>query len=585
MQPAVRTGAVRRRSFVAGAMGLTAAATSGLLSGCGPDEAVGASPESLAAPPVTPGPKTGGIVYPDGYVGPVARKLGPIVTEPTKFVVVVPQDLTVGDWAKNKFTKWLEQRTGITIEFRQVAGADEDVTIKVNAMIAAGDIPDAFMGVKFSPSQLYLYGAQNLFVDQTAYTDKYAPNLQQMFHDYPLAKKLSTSPDGNVYVYPSFNDCYHCRAGKSRTWINTRWLRQVGLAIPKTTDEFREVLRAFKKADPAGGGRTLPFVGYKEDGTNQVTVDKFVMNSFLFNPTSPWLVVDGGKVKAAYSQDGWREGLKYLRTLYGEGLLNRDAFSMTAEQLQRAGNNKDGSLLGVFQGNYWGSAMDVDVEDPNARWHDYEALPPLTGPDGFRVANWDHYTGFDPRLVITRRCRRPDLLVKWADFQLDLEVMMAAYAGPGSWSFAKRGDKAISGQQALFGISGTWAPDKTKDTWAQRNPNYRSGDFRLSERVDPTKPTFEKPLYEQTRDRYFPYAEPIEQQFPPVALEGDQAALDASLLLDLSGEVVQTMARFVTGKADPADDGQWNDYLGRLDKIGLRPYLDIQQAAYESFQG
>lgn len=132
------------------------------------------------------------------------------------------------------------------------------------------------------------------------------------------------------------------------------------------------------------------------------------MNSFLFNPTSPWLVVDGGKVKAAYSQDGWREGLKYLRTLYGEGLLNRDAFSMTAEQLQRAGNNKDGSLLGVFQGNYWGSAMDVDVEDPNARWHDYEALPPLTGPDGFRVANWDHYTGFDPRLVITRRCRRPD---------------------------------------------------------------------------------------------------------------------------------------------------------------------------------
>ena len=111
------------------------------------------------------------------------------MTEPTKFVVVVPQDLTVGDWAKNKFTHWLEQRTGITIECRQVAGTDEDVTIKVNAMIAAGDIPDAFMGVKFSPSQLYLYGAQDLFIDQTPYIDKYAVNLQQLFHDYPLREE------------------------------------------------------------------------------------------------------------------------------------------------------------------------------------------------------------------------------------------------------------------------------------------------------------------------------------------------------------------------------------------------------------
>ena len=71
---------------------------------------------------------------------------------------------------------------------------------------------------------------------------------------------------------------------------------------------------------------------------------------------------------------------------------------------------------------------------------------------------------------------------------------MGAYAGPTNWSFAKRGDKGINGKQALFGISGTWDPEKSKDTWTQRNPGYRSSDFRLSERVDPVKPTFEKPV-------------------------------------------------------------------------------------------
>ena len=108
------------------------------------------------------------------------------------------------------------------------------------------------------------------------------------------------------------NDCFHCRASKGRTWINTRWLQQVGLAMP---EDHRRVPRgpaAFKKADPAGRGRTMPFVGYKEDGTNQVTVDRFVMNAFLFNPGVPWLVVDDGKVRTTSAQDGWREGLKYL---------------------------------------------------------------------------------------------------------------------------------------------------------------------------------------------------------------------------------------------------------------------------------
>ena len=101
-----------------------------------------------------------------------------IVTEPVTFtLVVVPQNLTVGDWSKNEFTRWMEQQTGIKIQLRQVAGNGDDpeTMTKVNAMMAAGDIPDAFLGITFTRSQLYLYGAQNLFVDLDPYLGKYAP--------------------------------------------------------------------------------------------------------------------------------------------------------------------------------------------------------------------------------------------------------------------------------------------------------------------------------------------------------------------------------------------------------------------------
>lgn len=580
-----RQDGVRRRSFVAGALGITAAAGSGLLSGCGSSEAsVGASPESLSAPPTPLGAQKTGINYPPGYVGPVAREQPAIVTEPVTFTVVVPQNLTVGDWSKNEFTRWMEQKTGIRIRWRQVAGKGDDpeTMTKVNAMMAAGDIPDAFLGIKFTRSQLYLYGAQNLFVDLDPYLDKYAPNLQQAMKDYPEARKLMVSPDKSVYSFPDINDCYHCRASNGRTLLNADWVRKVGLAMPTTTDEFREVLTAFKKADLGGRGKTIPFGGYA-----LAPLDTFFMNAFLYNPGDPWLVVTDGKVEANYVKDEWREALKYLHGLYADGLLAKDIFTATEDQMKRYGDNPGSPILGGARAYYWGSFMTIDQSDPKARWRQYETMTPLKGPDGVQFAAWDYLkVGVEvSTLVVTRKCRRPDLLVRWADFQLDLEVVLRSYAGP-DFRWSAKGDKGINGKQSIYGFDATWDSDATKGkTWDQYGVMYRSGDFRLGERVNPQKPTFESPLYEETRDHQFKYKQPMDRQFPPVTLEADQAAQDAEIGLNLKGEVTSSLAKFVTGRLDPNDDGQWNDYTSRMRKIGLRPYLDIQQAAYETYQG
>ncbi|GAA1612904.1 extracellular solute-binding protein [Kribbella sancticallisti] len=586
MHEDLRPAELKRRSFVAGALGIAATAGgSGLLSGCSSGEATAeASAETLNAPSVQLAPPKTGINYPPGYIGPVARRQTAIVNEPVTFTVVVPQNLTVGDWSKNEFTRWMEQQTGIRIQFRQVAGTGDDpeTMTKVNAMMAAGDIPDAFLGISFTRSQLYLYGAQNLFVDLTPYLDKYAPNLQEAMQDYPQARKLMVSPDKGIYSFPDINDCYHCRASNGRTLLNSEWLRKVGLATPTTTDEFREVLTAFKKADLGGRGKTIPFGGYKD-----APLDTYFMNAFLYNPGDPWLVVTDGKVEATYVQDEWREALKYLHGLYADGLLAKDIFTATEDQMKRYGNSPGGPILGGARAYYWGSFLTIDQEDPNARWHQYETMAPLKGPGGVQFAAWDYLkVGVEvSTLVITRKCKRPDLLVRWADFQLDLEVVLRSYAGP-DFRWSAKGDKGINGKQSLYGFDSTWNSDSTKGkTWDQYGVMYRSGDFRLGERVNPRKPTFESPLYEQTRDQLFAHKQPMERQFPPVTLEADQAAQDAEIGLNLKGEVTSSLAKFVTGKLDPNDDGQWRDYTGRIRKIGLAPYLDIQQAAYETYQG
>ncbi|TCO23322.1 putative aldouronate transport system substrate-binding protein [Kribbella steppae] len=579
---AARSTGISRRSLIAGALGLTAAtAGGGLLSGCsGSSNASGAGGGGAApAPPsVTLGPKLEGVLYPDGYVGPVARELKPITSEKVTFKIVVKQDVTIGDWKTNAFTKWLEQKTNIHIEWNQVGGTDDDVMTKVNAMIAAGDIPDAFMGIEFTRSQLYLYGQQGLFTDVNQFIDGYALNLQQAMKDYPDARKLVQAPDKKIYSFPSINDCYHCRASNGRTFLNTDWIKQVGLDVPKTTDEFREVLRAFKKADLGGNGRTIPFCGYKD-----APFDTYFMNSFLYNPGDPWLVVNDGKVDVNFNKDEWREGLKYIHGLYAEGLINKDVFTADQDQMDRYGNAPGKPIIGGARSYYWGGFLDIDQKDPDARWRKYLAVPPVKGPNNVQYAAWNYLgVGVEvAKLVITKKCAKPELLVQWADAQMELEAILRGYGGP-KFAWAKKGELGINGKQAVYGFSATWNTEKNI-SWSQDNAMYRSQDFRLAERVNPKDLTFESPLYQQTVDNYFPYKQPQEMQFPPVTLDQDQAAQEAELKTNLTSEVNLSFSKFVTGQLDPNDDAAWNDYKDRVEKIGVKPYLELEQAAYETY--
>jgi putative aldouronate transport system substrate-binding protein len=569
-----------RRSLIAGALGLTAAtAGGGLLSGCsGSSSATGTGAAAPAAPSVTLGPKLTTVQYPEGYVGPVARELKPITSEKVTFKIVVPQDVTIGDWRTNAFTKWLEQKTNIHIEWNQVGGTDEDIMTKVNAMIAAGDIPDAFMGIDFTRSQLFLYGQQGLFTDVDQYIGPYALNLQQAMKDYPDARKLVQAPDKKIYSFPNFNDCYHCRASNGRTFLNTDWIEQVGLDVPETTDEFVELLRAFKKADLGGNGRTIPFCGYKD-----APFDTFFMNSFLYNPGDPWLVVNDGKVDVTFVKDEWREGLKFINGMYAEGLINKDVFTADQDQMNRYGNAPGKPIIGGARSYYWGGFLDIDQKDPNARWRKYQAIPPLKGPNGVRYAAWDYLgVGVEvAKFVITKKCAKPELLVQWADAQYELEAILRGYAGP-QFAWAKEGELGINGKQAVYGYQATWNTGKNI-SWSQDNPMYRSADFRLAERVDPKDLTFEAPLYQQTVDSYFPYKQPQEMQFPPVTLDQDQAAQEAELSTNLESEVNLSFSKFVTGQLNPNDDAAWNAFKDRVEKIGVKPYLDLQQAAYETY--
>ncbi len=569
-----------RRSVVG--YGIGATVLPAFLAACGGSKKSTDTPAAgvSGAPKATIGAPTAGVVYPSDYIGPKATAKKPFGDGTKTFTVVVPQDTVVtGDWNKNKFTDLFAKKTGINIRFQTVVtvatDGSQDMT-KVNAMLASGDLPDAFMGIPFTRDQLSLYGQQGVFVALDDYIETYGVEMKEAIKNYPDLKTLNKGTDGKTYTFTGLNDCYHCRVSPGRALVNKKFVEKVGGKIPTTTEEFRDLLKKFKSDNPNGHGDTIPLAaGVGND------IDRFFMGAFTYNPGQPWLRLENGKVTFVANKPEWREGLKYLRSLFDDGTLTSDVFTMTSEALTKIGNTPGHARIGVARDYYWGSFSDITYET-GARWRDYVTVPPLKGPDGTQIAAWDYYVPYGTAgIQITKKAQNPELLVQWADFQMELENTIDAYGGTQNknWTWAKAGQNGINGKQAVYALDIWPAPVGT--SWNQYSVMARSNDFRLGQFADPKNPNFEKDLYESSRP-YEPFAQKKEWQLPPLIFDEAGAASNADIATVLTNHVKQSLASFSIGKLDIHSDAAWADYTSKIDKMGIATYLQTYQAAYDA---
>lgn len=113
-------------------------------------------------------------------------------------------------------------------------------------------------------------------------------------------KSSITAPDGNIYALPQINECYHCD-NALKLWINKAWLDKLGLQLPTTTEEFYQVMKAFKEQDPNGNGKNdeLPLTGSDEMWAGNVSA--FLMNAFIVDDYTEKNAVPSYQLKIAKS--------------------------------------------------------------------------------------------------------------------------------------------------------------------------------------------------------------------------------------------------------------------------------------------
>ena len=61
------------------------------------------------------------------------------------------------------------------------------------------------------------------------------------------------NPDGTIYTLPQVNSGAELRVAR-KLFINKKWLENVNMEVPTTTEELYQLLKAFKEQDANGNG-------------------------------------------------------------------------------------------------------------------------------------------------------------------------------------------------------------------------------------------------------------------------------------------------------------------------------------------
>ncbi|SDW34319.1 ABC transporter substrate-binding protein [Paenibacillus sp. PDC88] len=486
----------------------------------------------------------------------------------------------------NKFTKKMEEKFNMKINWTTVPfdGAAE----KRQISLASGDYPDLYFLIpwvdRFSQTDLLKFGQQGVIVPLNDLIEQYAPNIKKVLDSNEYYKAMNTAPDGNIYGLTGLNECFHC-SYPNKMWMNTKWLEQLGLSEPTTTEEFKEVLKAFKTKDPNGNGKAdeVPLSGSIENFG--VHIIPYLMNGFIYDDDRTYLIAKDGRVDTVANKTEWKEGLAYIKSLYDEGLIDPGAFTQNVGAFKKIGDNADAQLLGA--GAAMHPSLFVNTAEGAPYGKDYNPIPPLKGPH----ANYASYNyPIDPgaSFVLTNKASEETQIaaIKMLDYLYTQEGAMSAYLGEEgtSWRKPEEGDVALNDQvEPLYkAIPLSTGEEPRNDSWgalSQYNHHRAYRDAEVQGKDIYAGDGYERRLYEATL--LMEGKEP-EEVFPHWALWVDPANADETSMMqtNLKDYIDQNALQFITGAKSLEKD--WDDYVKGLEGLNIKRYLEIMQAAYDT---
>ncbi|GHU70421.1 ABC transporter substrate-binding protein [Clostridia bacterium] len=458
---------------------------------------------------------------------------------------------------------WDYIKAGTGINFERIVVQDAE---QVNLLFASRDYPDlmANVGASFTNRQ-YAAEAGDL-VDLGKYLPDYAPSWQAFFDENPLVYNMELI-DGQLFSLPYL--CFNkYDRGLRDQWLYVYpWLEEVGLDVPTTTDEFKEVLLAIKNAAGTGSipENVIPFY---------ILFDSYVGGQFdilgafgVVTTTAEYLAVDpDGKVVSNAVNPDIIPALEYIQQLYKLGLIPTECFT-----------------------DDWNTYLSKVSSNPPVVFSYYSfanRLPAMTYPMGTLDSGTGKKAYMRPQAYTANPVRSTmvfsknpyiERTVEFFEWAAEYEnVVTLCYGLEGVvWDYNEDGkfqlnfweeSQALMNEHAKqLGFNNSWFSFGTRDLY--ENHFY----FPASDVVGTREWGYESFYKDQLPD--------WDVIFTAGSLDADSTAIMAQYDTDITNYRKQTIANWIMNSSDIRTE--WDGYVAQMESLGLSDALQLKQQAYD----
>ncbi len=478
--------------------------------------------------------------------------------------------------AEMKVVMDVQDISGFTFNITEVAA--EGSAEKINLLIASGDLPDVFMqgtGI----SEVTRYKDQNIFQPITDFiNDEDMPNLNAILNENPEYKAAMVDLDGEIWGWPYIEEMYGLVSNQGILSINQEWCENVGVDLPETEEDFKEMLIAFRDGDANGNGDPndeVPFLfmigtsTFTNSWRNNTSIGQF-FGMWGQADTGNRLAVVDGEIICTATTDAYKEGLSYFADLWAEGLIDLEMPLNDFASYQAKLNTPDTTI---------GAVMTFAIADMVAadRRDEYTTIPYMTGPGGeFGVK--DNISEMHEVIsgTITTACEDPAAVANMVDLFFEPERSVESNWGALDEYYVKDENGVMVWVDTL--------PDGF-DTYSQ---------FR--QYCTPTRPAIVLQSYYDTVVEYPQDAQDLYDDMtacgfvdkhltdpiiPPNMWYTQEDQDELSLITAQIYNIIDNYNAVAI--TDGNVDDTWDQYIADLEAAGLPRMLEIIQGSYDSY--
>lgn len=505
---------------------------------------------------------------------------GRISEETITLKIAGPNSYSENVW--NDTIQFAEYEKRLGLKFDATSYTTEQWASKFSLMLASDELPDMVVLAGMTAQDVAKYGNEGYFLDLSQYLD-IMPNFSAILEEYPEYAAALKNEDGAIYALCTIN--IGDPVGLIEPiYLNKKWLDNLGLEVPKSLDDLYEVLVAFKEKDANGNGDPsdeIPF-GYANKNTYAELSILWAHGIYSIRGAYHLMPDENGEVSLGDISENYKDFLKFMNKMYTEGLMNKDAYVITTDELDSLFNNDQVGMMRTYM------FLPGTAEE---RVNNWVIVPGFTSEySSENVTAIDNRVRSVYNLAVSANTEYPEEIAKFIDYLYTDEGYISARYGYEGITFDY---KDVAGIQVCdstvyeAAYADSTAFDNARRAISVFGPlaTDLGGSFAVLPNVS-DEDLFSDEVVELAgqnvlRETMLRSNVEVKEAYPRVIYTEEELKERLVLYTDINNYLLTAKAEFIVGEKDI--DATWDAHIAKLNEMGLERLLEIEQAAYDRF--